>query len=152
MNLRSLFLRKSGKEIDPGTHAEGGLKRSLTALDLTLLGIGAIIGAGLFSSIKEMIVGRFAADGTLMMHGAGPAVILSYALTALACGFAALCYAEISAMVPASGSAYSYSYAAFGEIVAWIIGWDLVIEYAIGNRSEERRVGKECRSRRTPMQ
>ena len=68
------------------------------------------------------------------MHGAGPAVILSYVLTAVACGFAALCYAEIAAMVPASGSAYSYSYAAFGEsFVAWIIGWDLIIEYAIGN-------------------
>ena len=131
---RTLFLRKSGKESGDGEHSASGLKRSLTAIDLTLLGIGAIIGAGLFSSIKEMIVGRFAADGTtLMMQGAGPAVILSYALTALACGFAALCYAEISAMVPASGSAYSYSYAAFGEIIAWIIGWDLIIEYAIGN-------------------
>lgn len=133
MNLRSLFLRKAIQDGTETEHSASGLKRSLGAFDLTLLGIGAIIGAGLFSSIKEMIVGRFAADGTLMMHGAGPAVIISYALTALACGFAALCYAEISAMVPASGSAYSYSYAAFGEVVAWIIGWDLIIEYAIGN-------------------
>src|SRR5689334_22522473 len=98
----SLFLRKLAKDGDDATHAASGLKRTLTALDLTFLGIGAIIGAGLFSSIKEMIVGRFATDGTLMMHGAGPAVMVSYALTALACGFAALCYAEISAMVPAS--------------------------------------------------
>ena len=130
MDFRSLFLRKETHEAAPGEQA---LTRSLTAFDLTLLGIGAIIGAGLFSSIKEMIVGRFDAEGHLMMHGAGPAVMLSYVLTAVACGFAALCYAEIAAMVPASGSAYSYSYAAFGEIVAWIIGWDLIIEYAIGN-------------------
>jgi APA family basic amino acid/polyamine antiporter len=134
MNFGSLFLRKSGKEIDSGEHSGSGLKRSLTAFDLTLLGIGAIIGAGLFSSIQDMIAGRYAPDGvTLLMSGAGPAVVLSFVLTALACGFAALCYAEISAMVPASGSAYSYSYAAFGEIIAWIIGWDLIIEYAIGN-------------------
>ncbi len=131
MNLRTLFLRK--EEQHEAAEGEHTLTRSLTAVDLTLLGIGAIIGAGLFSSIKEMIVGRFDAQGHLMMHGAGPAVILSYVLTAIACGFAALCYAEIAAMVPMSGSAYSYSYAAFGELVAWIIGWDLIIEYAIGN-------------------
>ncbi len=125
----SLFIRKEHRE----TEGDHGLARTLTATDLTLLGIGAIIGAGLFSSIKEMIVGRFDAEGHVVMHGAGPAVILSYVLTAVACGFAALCYAEIAAMVPASGSAYSYSYAAFGELVAWIIGWDLIIEYAIGN-------------------
>ena len=130
MNVRSLFLRKEHQETDRGEH---GLTRTLTAVDLTLLGIGAIIGAGLFSSIKEMIVGRFDTNGHVIMHGAGPAVMLSYVLTAIACGFAALCYAEIAAMVPASGSAYSYSYAAFGELVAWIIGWDLIIEYAIGN-------------------
>ena len=129
MNVRSLFLRKEQHEVD-GDHA---LNRTLGAVDLTLLGIGAIIGAGLFSSIKEMIVGRFDAEGHLMMHGAGPAVILSYVMTAVACGLAALCYAEVAAMVPVSGSAYSYSYAAFGEIIAWIIGWDLIIEYAIGN-------------------
>jgi APA family basic amino acid/polyamine antiporter len=130
MDFPSLFLRKETHEAEAGEHT---LKRSLTAVDLTLLGIGAIIGAGLFSSIKEMIVGRYDADGHLMMHGAGPAVILSYVLTAVACGLAALCYAEVAAMVPASGSAYSYSYASFGELVAWIIGWDLIIEYAIGN-------------------
>jgi len=126
----NLFLRKEEHDPVEGEHA---LTRSLTAVDLTLLGIGAIIGAGLFSSIKEMIVGRFDADGHLMMHGAGPAVMLSYVMTAVACGLAALCYAEVAAMVPVSGSAYSYSYAAFGELVAWIIGWDLIIEYAIGN-------------------
>ena len=131
MNSRSLFLRKLHSAEEP-SHGPG-LKRTLSAFDLTLLGIGAIIGAGLFSSIKEMIVGRYHPDGTVAMLGAGPAVPVSFLLTAVACGFAALCYAEISAMVPASGSAYSYSYAAFGELVAWIIGWDLIIEYAIGN-------------------
>src|SRR5262245_27688859 len=125
MNSRSLFLRKlTSSETPEGGH---GLKRTLTAFDLTLLGIGAIIGAGLFSSIKDMIT------GTAVLQGAGPAVVLSYALSALACGFAALCYAEIAAMVPDSGSAYSYTYSAFGELVAWMIGWDLMIEYAIGN-------------------
>jgi APA family basic amino acid/polyamine antiporter len=131
--MRTLFLRKL--TTDPA-EAEGhgtGLKRTLGAFDLTLLGIGAIIGAGLFSSIKTMIVGGFNADGTVAMLGAGPGVIFSFMLTAVACGFAALCYAEIAAMVPVSGSAYSYTYAAFGELLAWIIGWDLIIEYAIGN-------------------
>jgi APA family basic amino acid/polyamine antiporter len=132
MNVRSLFLRKLSHDPIEG-EGEAALKRSLSAVDLTLLGIGAIIGAGLFSSIREMIVGRFDADGHLLMHGAGPAVVLSYVLTAIACGLAALCYAEVATMVPVSGSAYSYAYAAFGEIVAWIIGWDLIIEYAIGN-------------------
>jgi APA family basic amino acid/polyamine antiporter len=109
-----------------------GLKKTLGAFDLTMLGVGAIIGAGLFSSIKEMITGRVLGDGSLFV-GAGPAVSLSFALTAVACGFAALCYAEIAAMFPVAGSAYSYSYVAFGEIIAWIIGWDLLVEYAIGN-------------------
>jgi APA family basic amino acid/polyamine antiporter len=131
MNLRSLFLRKAIPSPEDAARSSSGLKRSLGAFDLTMLGIGAIIGAGIFSSIKDMIVGT--EYGDLQMHGAGPAVMISFALTALACGFAALCYAEIASMVPASGSAYSYSYAAFGEIVAWIIGWDLIIEYAIGN-------------------
>src|SRR5262245_10555442 len=125
MKSSSLFLRKLSSSETP---AHGvGLKRALGAFDLTLLGIGAIIGAGLLSSIKDMIT------GTAVLQGAGPAVVVSYALTAIACGFAALCYAEIAAMVPVSGSAYSYTYAAFGELLAWVIGWDLMIEYAIGN-------------------
>ncbi len=133
MNPRSLFLRKvTADPAEAGTDGPG-LKRTLGAFDLTMLGIGAIIGAGLFSSIQEMVAGRFDPAGNPIMLGAGPSVMLSYLLTAVACGFAALCYAEISAMTPVSGSAYSYSYAAFGELIAWIIGWDLVIEYAIGN-------------------
>jgi APA family basic amino acid/polyamine antiporter len=127
MNPRSLFLRKVTADVADPEARGPELKRVLGAFDLTLLGIGAIVGAGLFSSIKDMIT------GTAVLAGAGPAVVVSYALTALACGCAALCYAEIAAMVPVSGSAYSYAYAAFGELIAWIIGWDLVIEYAIGN-------------------
>ena len=126
--VQQLLRRKTAADISAeAAHGEHQLKRTLGAFDLTLLGIGAIIGAGLFSSIKDMIT------GTGVLQGAGPAVVISYVLTAVACGFAALCYAEIAAMVPVSGSAYSYTYAAFGELLAWIIGWDLMIEYAIGN-------------------
>ena len=103
------------------------LKRTLGPLQLTSLGVGAIIGAGLFST-----VGTAAAGGADHL-GAGPAIVLSFVLTAVACGLAALCYAEFAAMVPVSGSAYTYAYATLGELVAWIIGWDLIIEYAIGN-------------------
>jgi len=92
-----------------------------------MLGIGAIIGAGIFATIGT------AAAGDAARPGAGPALMLSFVLTAVGCGFAALCYAEFSAMVPISGSAYTYSYGTLGELVAWIIGWDLIIEYAVGN-------------------
>ena len=98
-----------------------GLKRHLTVRDLTAFGIAAIIGAGIFSTI-----GKASADG-------GPAVVLLFIFTAIACGFAAFCYAEFAGMVPVSGSAYTYSYVAFGELSAWIIGWALIMEYAIGN-------------------
>ncbi len=97
------------------------LKRVLGVKDLTALGIAAVIGAGIFSSI-----GKAAYDG-------GPGIIFLYIFTAIACGFAALCYAQFASTVPVSGSAYTYSYVAFGEIFAWIIGWDLLMEYAIGN-------------------
>jgi APA family basic amino acid/polyamine antiporter len=103
------------------------LKRTLGPVQLTSLGVGAIIGAGIFST-----VGTAAAGGADHL-GAGPAIMLSFVLTAVACGFAALCYAEFAAMVPVAGSAYTYSYATLGELVAWIIGWDLIIEYAVGN-------------------
>jgi basic amino acid/polyamine antiporter, APA family len=104
--------------------AEGhatGLKKVLGVRDLTAMGIAAVIGAGIFSSI-----GKASYDG-------GPGVVFLYVFTAIACGFAALCYAEFASTVPVSGSAYTYSYVAFGEIFAWIIGWDLLMEYAIGN-------------------
>jgi basic amino acid/polyamine antiporter, APA family len=97
------------------------LKRNLNVRDLTALGIAAIIGAGIFSTI-----------GTAASHG-GPAVSLLFVFTALACGFSALCYAEFASRIPISGSAYTYAYASFGELIAWIIGWDLIMEYAVGN-------------------
>lgn len=106
----------------PTAHStQGELKRCLSAVDLTLLGIGAIIGAGIF------VLTGIAAATT-----AGPAVILSYVLAGLACSFAALSYAELSASIGGSGSAYGYAYAGLGEIVAWIIGWDLILEYGVG--------------------
>lgn len=109
------------------TGALGALKRNLGAFDVTMIGIGAIIGAGIFSMIGAAAVGGTSG------HPAGPALVISFVITAIACGFAALCYAEFAAMVPISGSAYSYTYATLGELLAWIIGWDLIIEYAIGN-------------------
>jgi APA family basic amino acid/polyamine antiporter len=122
-----LFRRKSVAEFESDISERGGLKRSLTKWHLTALGIGATIGAGIFVATGTAIVGDAARPG------AGPAIILSFILTAVACGFAALCYAEFAAMVPVSGSAYTYAYASLGELVAWIIGWDLIIEYAVGN-------------------
>jgi APA family basic amino acid/polyamine antiporter len=106
---------------------EHRLKKALGPIDVTALGIGAIIGAGIFATIGT------AAAGDPARPGAGPGLILSFVLTAIACGFAALCYAEFAAMIPISGSAYTYAYATLGELVAWIIGWDLIIEYAVGN-------------------
>jgi APA family basic amino acid/polyamine antiporter len=114
----------------PGEH---GLKRALGKWHLTALGVGAIIGAGIFASTGTAIVGETSATGEVIRAGAGPAIVLSFVLVAIACGFAALCYAEFAAMVPVSGSAYTYAYASLGEFVAWIIGWDLIIEYAVGN-------------------
>src|ERR1700761_7198317 len=105
---------------EAGAH-EGGLKRVLGALDLTALGIGAIIGAGIF-----------VLTGVAAAKYAGPAISLSFVVAGFACAMAALCYAEFAAMIPIAGSAYSYSYATMGELVGWIIGWDLVLEYALG--------------------
>jgi basic amino acid/polyamine antiporter, APA family len=102
-------------------HNGTGLRRSLGQFDLTLMGIAAIIGAGIFA-----MVGKASSDG-------GPAVIFLFIFTAIACAFSALCYAEFASRIPVAGSAYTYSYASLGELVAWIIGWDLIVEYAIGN-------------------
>jgi APA family basic amino acid/polyamine antiporter len=124
VDLASLLRRKP---VDGAPGGEGGLRRSLGALDLTLMGVGAIVGAGIFSSVGDM------AAGSATHPGAGPALVMSYLLTAFVCGLCALCYAEIASMVPVAGSAYTYAYVALGEIFAWIIGWDLIIEYAVGN-------------------
>jgi basic amino acid/polyamine antiporter, APA family len=103
------------------------LKRVLNAVDLTALGIGAIIGAGIFATTGSAVA------GTVDRPGAGPALMISYLVTAVACGFCAFCYAEFASMIPISGSAYTYAYATLGEFIAWVIGWDLIIEYAVGN-------------------
>jgi APA family basic amino acid/polyamine antiporter len=106
---------------------EHQLKRALGAYDIIMLGIGAIIGSGIFATIGTAVA------GDAMRAGAGPGIVLSFILTAVACAFCGLCYAEFASLVPISGSAYTYSYATMGELVAWIIGWDLIIEYAVGN-------------------
>ncbi len=115
-----LILKEAADGFSDGEHSSG-LRRILGVRDLTALGIAAIIGAGIFST-----VGRACFDG-------GPGVIILFIITGVACGFSALCYAEFASRVPVSGSAYTYSYVAFGELIAWIIGWDLIMEYAVGN-------------------
>lgn len=121
-----LFRKKSLQSLQKESE-ESSLKRSLGVFDLTMLGIGAIIGTGIFVLTGE------AAAGTEHAMGAGPALTISFVITGLACLFAALCYAEFASMIPVSGSAYTYSYHSFGELIAWIIGWDLILEYAVGN-------------------
>lgn len=126
MALKGLFRKKTihdiMKQVEQNeSDGHNALGKHLTTRDLTAFGIAAIVGAGIFSTI-----GKASADG-------GPAVIFLFLFTALACGFAAFAYAEFASMVPVSGSAYTYSYVAFGEIIAWIIGWALIMEYAVGN-------------------
>lgn len=122
-SLREAFFRKKTTAFDDVVESPhgGGMHKNLTLWDLVSFGIAATIGAGIFSTI-----GNASAAG-------GPAIIFLYMFTAVACGFSALCYAEFASIVPLAGSAYTYSYAAFGELVAWIIGWNLIVEYAIGN-------------------
>lgn len=123
----SLFRKKSISKIQEefnkgeADHQSGDLKKVLTVKDLTAIGIAAVIGAGIFSTIGEAA------------FNGGPGVTLLFIITAITCGFSALCYAEFASRVPISGSAYTYAYVSFGELVAWIIGWALILEYAIGN-------------------
>jgi APA family basic amino acid/polyamine antiporter len=98
-----------------------------------MLAIGAVIGAGIFGAIGTAAAGQVGPDGNVVRYAAGPALILSFVLLGGACALAALCYAELASMIPQAGSAYAYSYATLGELVAWIIGWDLILEYAVGN-------------------
>src|SRR5438105_14292885 len=121
--MADLFARKPlnrlmGEAQEIGEHT---LKRSLGPTNLVMLGIGAIIGAGLFVRTAAAIADR-----------AGPSVVLAFIVAGVGCTFAGLCYAEFASMIPVAGSAYTYSYATMGEFVAWIIGWDLVLEYAVG--------------------
>jgi APA family basic amino acid/polyamine antiporter len=151
MALR-LFRKKSPDHLIAEAAApDRQMKRALNAFDLTCIGIGAIIGSGIFALIGTAIAGQTfptrletpvlnfiqawlsGADVVLGRSGSGPAIAISLFIAALACGFAALCYAELASMIPVSGSAYTYSYATLGEIIAWIIGWDLILEYAVGN-------------------
>ncbi len=128
MPWANLFRRKSlDRLIGETAEPQHQLRRALGPVQLTLLGVGAIIGAGIFST-----PGTAAAGGADHI-GAGPALVISFLMVAVACGFAALCYAEFAAMVPVSGSAYTYAYATLGELAAWLIGWDLILEYAISN-------------------
>jgi basic amino acid/polyamine antiporter, APA family len=128
MPLSKLFRRKSlDLLVGETTEPQHQLRRVLGPVQLTMLGVGAIVGAGIFST-----TGTAAAGGAEHL-GAGPALVVSFLMVAVACGFAALCYCEFAAMVPVSGSAYTYAYATLGELVAWLIGWDLILEYAISN-------------------
>src|SRR3954470_3050048 len=152
--MASPFFRKKSPDhlIEEASAPDRLMKRALGAFDLTCIGIGAIIGAGIFAlagtaAAGEQIEASFLKTPVLnfiqsaLSHpplvfgrpGAGPAVMLSFVVAAVACGFAALCYAELASMIPVLGSAYTCAYAALGEIIAWIIGWDLILEYAVGN-------------------
>ncbi len=124
--LRSKSLEQLRSSAETGEHR---LRRSLGTFDLVMLGIGAIIGAGIFSTIGTAAAGNLA-DGR---QPAGPALVVSIILVAIACCFTALAYAELASMIPVAGSAYTYAYATLGELVAWIIGWDLLLEYAVSN-------------------
>src|SRR5882762_381799 len=126
---KSLFRKKSIHRIltdvasgfSDAEHSGSHLKKELNVKDLTLMGIAAVVGAGIFSTI-----------GLASFNG-GPGVTILFVITAVTCGFSALCYAEFASRIPVAGSAYTYAYASFGELIAWIIGWDLLMEYAIGN-------------------
>jgi APA family basic amino acid/polyamine antiporter len=119
--MRQLFAKKPMERVLEEAGATNELKRSLTALSLILLGIGAIIGAGLFVRTADAVA-----------DSAGPSVTISFLLAGIGCSFAGLCYAELASRIPISGSAYTYSYVTMGELIAWIIGWDLILEYALG--------------------
>lgn len=123
MDFKTLFRQKPIQSVlhDPESSPHDSMNRTLTVRDLTFMGVAAVIGAGIFSTIGSAA------------YAGGPGVILLFIITAITCGFTALCYAEFASRVPVSGSAYTYSYVTFGEVIAWIIGWALILEYAIGN-------------------
>ncbi len=123
MSISNLFRRKAAptNQNEEGHESQSGLKRVLTAKDLTFFGIAAILGAGSFSSLGDAV------------FKGGPGVVFLFIITAIACAFTAFCYSEFASRIPAAGSAYTYAYASFGEIFAWIIGWALIMEYSIGN-------------------
>ena len=129
--MQQLFRRKPISDLlVEGDHS---LKRVMGAGDLVMLAIGAVIGAGIFGAIGTAAAGQVGQNGEIIRYGAGPALVFSFILLGVACALAGLCYAELASMIPQAGSAYAYSYATLGELVAWIIGWDLILEYAVGN-------------------
>ena len=132
--MSQLFRRKpiAALLVDEADTAHS-LKRVLGAGDLVMLAIGAVIGAGIFGAIGSAAAGQVGPNGEVIRLGAGPALVLSFILLGACCALAGLCYAELASMIPQAGSAYAYSYATLGELVAWIIGWDLILEYAVGN-------------------
>jgi basic amino acid/polyamine antiporter, APA family len=130
--MTQLFSRKPiSEQLAESDHTS--LRRVMGAGDLIMLAIGAVIGAGIFSSIGTAAAGEVLPSGEVVRYGAGPALVLSFVLLGAVCALAGLCYAELASMIPQAGSAYAYSYATLGELVAWIIGWDLILEYAVGN-------------------
>ena len=132
--LTRLWNRKSLDQLSHEAGEQSGLSKSLGPIELVALGIGAIIGAGIFLTVGTAAAGQVdPVTHQVIRYAAGPAIILSFVVTAVVCGFSALCYAEMASMIPIAGSAYTYAYATMGELVAWIIGWDLLIEYAAGN-------------------
>ena len=144
-----MFRTKPAQQlVDEAYEGDRKMKRSLRAIDLIAFGVGATIGSGIFALTGTAAAGQAAVEhrdwlstpvinfilgSPLGREAAGPALVISFLIAAIACGFAAMCYAELAAMIPVSGSAYTFAYAALGELIAWIIGWDLMLEYAIGN-------------------
>src|SRR3982074_2972652 len=126
MFWKQLFATKSLEMLQAEAEGDNRLRRILGPINLTSLGVGAIIGAGIF-----VMTGRSAA------LDAGPAILLSFVVAGLGCLFAALCYAEFAALAPVAGSAYTYAYATLGELLAWIIGWDLILEYGVARLSRD---------------
>lgn len=139
---------KKPQQLVDEAYGSSQMKRSLSALDLVAFGVGATIGSGIFALTGTAAAGQalsahhdwwstpvvnFVVGAAMGREPAGPAIVISFLIAAIACGFAAMCYAELAAMIPVSGSAYTFAYAALGEFIAWIIGWDLMLEYAIGN-------------------
>lgn len=146
--LKRIFRTKAPNElVDEANEPHRLMKKTLTAWDLIAFGVGATIGSGIFALTGTAAAGQgsavhdwvstpilnFLLHSPLGRDGAGPALVVSFIVAAIACGLTALCYAELAAMIPVSGSAYTFAYAALGEVVAWIIGWDLILEYAVGN-------------------
>ncbi|HEY9789543.1 MAG TPA: amino acid permease [Candidatus Obscuribacterales bacterium] len=144
---RLLRTKPPAQLIADAYHPDRQMKKTLTAVDLIAFGVGATIGSGIFALTGTAAAGQPASESTwfstpiinfvlsspLGREGAGPALVVSFIIAAIACGLTAMCYAELAAMIPVSGSAYTFAYAALGEIIAWIIGWDLILEYAVGN-------------------